>query len=110
MRRWTRNIWHYLTSRQAAPRRAPIRRSRLELEYLEDRTVLSAANFTGTLTGVTFLDTNNNGTRDTGELAMPGVKVVLNGTLTTPLNYSVTAASWASGVATITTSAATALQ
>jgi cyclophilin family peptidyl-prolyl cis-trans isomerase len=114
MRRWTRNLWKYLTSTKATPsatnRRAMNRRARLQLEYLEDRTVLSTATATGTLTGLTFLDANTNGHLDSGELAMPGVKVVLNGTLTNPISNTVSAASWAAGVATITLSAPSVLQ
>ncbi len=108
MRRWTRKTWHYLTAGATAARRPRDRRARLQLEYLEDRTVLSAANFSGTLTGAAFLDANANGTRDAGELAMPGVKVTLTGTLAS--TDTISAASWANGVVTVTTLAATDLQ
>jgi cyclophilin family peptidyl-prolyl cis-trans isomerase len=82
MRRWTRKLWHYLSSGATAPRRTPVRRARLELEYLEERTVLSTANASGTLTGVAFLDSNGNHAHDPGELTMAGVKVVLTGKVT----------------------------
>jgi cyclophilin family peptidyl-prolyl cis-trans isomerase len=81
MGRWTHTLWHKLFSGWTAARRAPIRRARLQVEHLETRTVLSTANASGTLTGAVFLDANHNGTLDKGELTMPGVKVVLTGTV-----------------------------
>lgn len=111
MRPWTRNIWHYLFSgAKSAPRRTPTRRAQLRLEYLEDRTVLSNGNASGTLTGVAFLDVKGTGALTTGDLEMPGVKVVLTGTLTSPPSSTITAASWAKDVVTVTTSAANVLQ
>lgn len=56
-------------------------RTRLGLEVLEDRSLLSAGAF-GTLSGFAFLDTNNNGVRDASERPLSGASVTLTGTTT----------------------------
>jgi cyclophilin family peptidyl-prolyl cis-trans isomerase len=61
--------------------RRPFRR-RPELEPLEDRSLLSA-NASGTLSGVAFIDGNNNGVLDAQEATLPGVSVELTGTTNT---------------------------
>jgi cyclophilin family peptidyl-prolyl cis-trans isomerase len=98
MRRLTRRIWNFLTagSRGGNSRNKPAR-PRLELEYLESRALLSA-NFTGTLTGTVFLDSNGNHVRDSGELAMAGVKVTLSGTTTQNVAVKVSANSNGKGI------------
>ena len=53
--------------------------ARPEIETLEDRTVPSTF---GIVKGVAFLDANNNGTLDTREARLPGVKITLTGTST----------------------------
>ena len=84
-------------ARKAA--RPRLHRRRLELEYLEDRTLLSA-NYSGTITGTAFLDSNGNHIRNSGELGMAGVTVSLVGTTTQSDPVSVTAHTSASGVFT----------
>jgi cyclophilin family peptidyl-prolyl cis-trans isomerase len=68
-----------------SPRRAdslPARRQprrRLELEVLEDRSLLSSGAF-GTLSGFAFIDTNGSGVRNGAEATLAGVPVNLTGT------------------------------
>jgi len=59
--------------------RQPIRRARLRVEGLEDRSVPAVAS--GTLQGFAFVDTNRNGIKDAREQVLPGVTVKLTGTV-----------------------------
>ena len=81
-------------------RRLPLRR-RLELEVLEDR-FLPAANASGTLSGVAFIDTNTNGVRDPGEIALPGTPVFLAGTTVSGSSVNVSTTTDANGAYTFT--------
>jgi cyclophilin family peptidyl-prolyl cis-trans isomerase len=60
------------------PARRPIRRSRLQVECLEERA--QPANASGLFQGTAFIDANGNNTRDAGEALLPGVTVTLQGT------------------------------
>jgi hypothetical protein len=64
---------------QNATRPAPCRRPRLLLETLEDRSLLSAT-ASGVITGVAYVDGNQNGVRDPGEGGLPGAIITLTGT------------------------------
>lgn len=66
-------------SRQAALKKRRMPRTRLELEPLEGRSLLSAT-ATSTLTGFVFVDQNSSGGHDTGEASLPGISVTLTGT------------------------------
>ncbi len=80
MHLFTDGIWKYLrsTTKRAAK---PAQRSRLHVEVLEDRTVM-AANASGTLNGLAFIDANGNGIRELRELSLSGVTVKLTGKTT----------------------------
>jgi cyclophilin family peptidyl-prolyl cis-trans isomerase len=69
--------------------RRPARR--LELEVLEERSLLSA-NASADLTGFAFIDINGNGVRDAGEAVVPGVQLTITGTTDqgTSVNQTVT--------------------
>jgi cyclophilin family peptidyl-prolyl cis-trans isomerase len=66
------------------------------LEWLEDRLTPATTGFTstapGVITGLVFVDSNNNGVHDPGELVVPGVSVTLTGTTNQgqPVNVSTT--------------------
>jgi cyclophilin family peptidyl-prolyl cis-trans isomerase len=77
--------------------RRPVRR--LQLEALEDRTLLSA-NASGVVTGVAFVDSNQNGTRDPQEFVIPGITMTLSGTTSQGSQVSATAATDANGAFT----------
>lgn len=88
MRRLTRTFLDFLqglTRKTAAAKRKPIlkKRSRLLMEVLEDRWVPTTGfgdPLPGVISGVAYLDSNGNGARDTGEIAMPGTVIRLTGT------------------------------
>ncbi len=68
----------FATNKRPAHKPAPRRRTRLELEALEERSLLSVT--TNTITGTAFLDANSNGVFDPKEVAEPGITVNLTGT------------------------------
>ncbi len=70
--------------------------TRLELLTLESR-VTPTANASGTISGIAFIDPNNNGLRDPGENTMPGVTFVLRGQTTTGVNVVKTVQTGAGG-------------
>lgn len=87
MRRWTSKLWRLwhnpgTTKGRGTPARRAARR--LELEALEGRSLPSVTPATAVLSGTVFVDTNGNGTREAGEIALPGVQVTLSG----PVNAS----------------------
>jgi peptidyl-prolyl cis-trans isomerase A (cyclophilin A) len=71
-------------------------RTRLVLEVLEDRSLLSGGAF-GDLSGFAFIDANNNGVRDARETTLPGVLVNLTGTTSQGTAANVTAITDANG-------------
>jgi cyclophilin family peptidyl-prolyl cis-trans isomerase len=97
MRRPPRKLGN-LIRRWASPRRAaastrqPSYR-RLELEALEDRSLLSLS----TVSGVAYIDLNGNGVRDANEAILPGVQVTLTGTPATGNAVNVSAITDANG-------------
>jgi cyclophilin family peptidyl-prolyl cis-trans isomerase len=84
MRRLASKIWQLVwnkdTTKHAARPGRPTRR-RLELEALESRYVLNGTfePATAVLSGLAFVDTNNNGARDAGEIALAGIDISLSG-------------------------------
>lgn len=66
---------------EPSPQR-PKRRPSLRLEALEDRLTPVNGTASGTISGLTFLDLNNNGTRQTNEPTISGVTVILSGRTT----------------------------
>ncbi len=74
MRRLIRPLWKLLTSSapHSQPARRTARRRPLELEYLEERTLMATAS--GVITGEAYLSSTSN------HLAMAGVAVTLTGT------------------------------
>jgi peptidyl-prolyl cis-trans isomerase A (cyclophilin A)/peptidyl-prolyl cis-trans isomerase B (cyclophilin B) len=76
MRRVIAGIKSLVRSRPAA-RLAPCRPTRLEVEALEDRSLLS-----GTVTGFAFIDGNNSGVFNSSE-AVKGITITLSGTAST---------------------------
>jgi cyclophilin family peptidyl-prolyl cis-trans isomerase len=89
MRRFARRIAALFSSSSTkqTPRR---RRSRLELETLENRCVPATAS--GTISGIAFLDGNANGIHDSAEATVPGILLNLTGTTDqgTPVNVNAT--------------------
>jgi peptidyl-prolyl cis-trans isomerase A (cyclophilin A) len=87
MQRLFSKMWSFLCPPTERAVRIPRRRP--WVEALEDRCLLS-----GLLTGSVFRDANANGVRDAGEIAVPGVQVVLTGTTqqsnTPPVSATVT--------------------
>ena len=83
MRLFTDGIWKYLRSAttQSGRSRKPKQAPRLQVELLEDRLV-PAANASGTLNGLAFIDANGNGLRGASELSLSGVVVKLTGKTT----------------------------
>jgi cyclophilin family peptidyl-prolyl cis-trans isomerase len=79
MRRLAQKIWNLLRHHQSSKKRRP----RLFLEPLEDRLTPATAGFTntapGVVTGLVYLDTNNNNIFDPGEIVVPGANVTLMG-------------------------------
>lgn len=73
------------SSRRPIARRQP--RRRLEFECLENRCLMAAGTL-GTIGGTAFIDANNNGVLDAGELGLPGVNVTLTGTTSTGLSVN----------------------
>jgi cyclophilin family peptidyl-prolyl cis-trans isomerase len=69
---------------------------KLQFELLEDRLTPSTSGFASpalsVVSGMVFVDNNNNGVRDPGELVAPGARVTLSGTtlLGAPVNVSAT--------------------
>jgi cyclophilin family peptidyl-prolyl cis-trans isomerase len=86
MRRLARTIRKLFGTR--APRRP---RTRPRVEWLEDRSLLSA-NASGVLTGLAFVDSNGDGVREAREAVLPGVSVTLSGTTNqgTPVDVTAT--------------------
>jgi len=85
-------IWQRLfRQNHPNPQNRRQRRARLELEVLENRTLLTATP-SGTISGVAFVDVNNNGVREASEAKLPGIPVTLSGSTTTgtPVNASTT--------------------
>src|SRR5687767_4481085 len=81
MRRLAQSIWEMvcrcIPSRPAATRfRRPVRPT-LRLEVLEERAVMATAS--GVLTGIAFIDVNNNGILNQNEPRLPGIPVHLSG-------------------------------
>jgi cyclophilin family peptidyl-prolyl cis-trans isomerase len=67
-------------SQRSRPQKARRRlATRLEVQALEDRCLL-AANASGTLTALAFVDSNADGAQEALEASMPGVSVTLTGT------------------------------
>lgn len=92
MRQFARSIWNRLRG-QARPQ-AAVRRTAtkcLELETLEDRTLMTAS-ANGTIAGQVYIDANNSGKIRASDTFLHGVVVDLTGTTTsgTPLTGSVT--------------------
>jgi cyclophilin family peptidyl-prolyl cis-trans isomerase len=85
MRRLAHQIWNLVRKLKKKSNSQPFRRRyRLCLESLEDRLVPATAGFADTapavVTGLVFLDVNNNSIKDPGELVVPGAEVTLKGT------------------------------
>src|SRR5438105_4434102 len=103
MRRYARRMWDLFRDpvyQRPRPQKGSRRHStRLEVQALEDRCLL-AANATGTLTALTFVDSNANGAQDALEAAMPGVSVTLTGTPAGGKAVNVTGQSDANGLVT----------
>ncbi len=82
MRQFARSIWNRLRGQarpQAAARRTATRR--LELETLEDRTLMTAS-ANGTIAGQVYIDANNSGKIRASDTFLHGVVVDLTGTTT----------------------------
>src|SRR5262249_6457064 len=74
-------------------------RPRLQVEALEDRTLPSATT-TGVVSGVAFVDFNQNGIHDPQEFVIPGVSVTLTGKTSQGTPVGATAVTDANGVYT----------
>src|SRR6516164_8446506 len=84
MRRLAQQIWNLVRRSKKKPSTQPIRRRcHLEVETLEHRLVPATAGFTNTapavLTGLVYVDANNNNIKDPSELVVPGATVTLKG-------------------------------
>jgi cyclophilin family peptidyl-prolyl cis-trans isomerase len=98
MRRLTRRIWDYLTfhSPQHATQTRKPARPRLELEYLENRTLMTAT-ASGVIRGIAFLDANGDHARESNELLVAGAAVTLTGKTTQNVSVNLTINTSASG-------------
>src|SRR5882724_167242 len=84
---FSRKLWNFLSP--SPSRRSPIRKTRLWLEKLEDRTV--PATGSGAVAGVVFIDANANGAFDAGDVTLASIPVQLSGTsVQGPVNASAT--------------------
>src|SRR6266567_1936018 len=82
---FSRKLWNFLSP--CPSRRSPIRKTRLWLEKLEDRTV--PATGSGAVAGVVFIDAN--GAFDAGDVTLASIPVRLSGTsVQGPVNASAT--------------------
>jgi hypothetical protein len=85
-------LFRFKNSQRAAGKQRP----RLQLEALEDRSLLSA-NASGVVSGVVYVDSNQNGVLDRGETTLPGVAVSLVGKSNQGAAVDVTATTDAGG-------------
>jgi cyclophilin family peptidyl-prolyl cis-trans isomerase len=84
MRRFMQQVMKGIAARVNRRKKTPGARRpiirRLELEALEERSLLTTSPF-GVITGTAFVDTNHNGVFNVGEPVLAGVSVRLSGTL-----------------------------
>ncbi len=89
-------IWNMLRKLRSNVASQRSSRTMLNLEALETRSLLSA-NASGLISGVAFVDHNDNGKLDPGEATLPGIAVTLTGSTTQGTAVKTTAITAANG-------------
>src|ERR1022692_2740743 len=97
MSRLIQTVWGHMRKPDAKKSGTRQMSRPLRLECLEERCVLSG-NASGIVSGVAFVDFNQNGARDPGEFVLPGVQTTLTGTTKQGVSVNVTTTTDANGI------------